>query len=215
MTVPSARVVTVLTAAAVISIAGLVSISGHGASAQPATKPTQPTQPVKPDPQPAKPDPQPAKPNDPPPPPPPTGPGGEKRPDRGPGGERGPGGPGDGSIEGAMKGMNRAVKQLQGQIGDVKKKDENLRLMGSVERNCIAAKDLALPPEMLETAKDDAEKAKLADSYRKHLIILMRKLLDLELFVIDGKTDAANAKLLEIVKYRDATHEEFGIKDNG
>lgn len=78
MTVPSARVLSAITASAVLSVAGLVTMVGGGASAQPTTKPVQPAQPAKPDAQPVKPG-EPA--------PQPT-PGGERRPERGPGGAR-------------------------------------------------------------------------------------------------------------------------------
>ncbi|MBC7773211.1 MAG: hypothetical protein H7210_11995 [Pyrinomonadaceae bacterium] len=214
MTVSSSRVVSALTAAAVVAAAGLVSLNSGGASAQPTTtqptttKPTQtqptttkPTQPVKPAPPP------PTKPGDtaPPPPPPPSlpGPDGEKGPDRG------PGKPGE-SIGDAMSRMDRAIKQLQRQVGDTKKKDDTLRIVSEVQRNCLAAKAIPVPPEMLEKIKDEAEKTKVASSYRKRMVSLMRKLLDLEMFVLEGKTDAANAKVLDIMKFSEESHEEFG-----
>lgn len=140
----------------------------------------------------------------------PGGPGGERgrSGERGPGGERGP------SVEGAMKGMNRALKALKGQIADASKKDENLQLINDMQRGCIAAKGakFELPKDSKPASPD--ELAAIAKKFRAEMISLARQLLALEEDIIDGKTDQAKLKLDAIVELRDKEHKEFGVKDD-
>lgn len=137
--------------------------------------------------------------------------------ERGPGGQPGgPRGPGRGeqiSIEGAMKGMNRSLKQLSGQIADASKKDENLRLVNDAQRFCVLAKGQPLPEKVLEHAKDDASRAKLSSEFRADLIKALRLMLDIESELADGKGDSAKAKLDELVELRDHAHEEMGVEE--
>ena len=56
------------------------------------------------------------------------------------------------NVEGAMKGMNRAMKALKVSIGDAAKKDENLKLVGEMQRNCAIAKSLPVPADVLKKA---------------------------------------------------------------
>lgn len=128
-------------------------------------------------------------------------------------GERGPGRPEGGSVEGAMKGMNRALKQLQAIVDDSSKRDDALKAIGEMERACIAAKNLGAPADALKKATDDAAKAKLADTFRSDLIAVMRKLLDVEQSIMDGKGDVAKTQLAEVAKLRDEAHKALGVKD--
>jgi len=127
-------------------------------------------------------------------------------------GAGGPGGRRADSVEGAMKGMNRALKGLNAQIADPAKKDDNLKLISSLQRNVVNAKDLPVPEGIMKLAKDDTQRAKLSETYRKNLIALMRKLLDLEEDVAAGKTSEAKAKLAEIQKMQDAGHADMGME---
>jgi hypothetical protein len=113
-----------------------------------------------------------------------------------------------------MKAMNRALRQLKNQIGDTSKRDENLRLVNDAERACVGAKGSPLPPRVLHDAVTDADKAKLADTFRNDLIGVMRGLLDLEESIAAGKTDAAKAKLDDIMKLRAAGHDAMGVRDD-
>lgn len=117
------------------------------------------------------------------------------------------------SVEGAMKTMNRSLRQLRAVIGDASKKDDALRLVGDMQRGCLAAKSQPVPHDVLEGAKDEAAKSKLAGEFRHELIDLMRHLLDLEMLIDAGKTEEAGAKLTEIVKLRDHAHEEMGVRE--
>lgn len=113
------------------------------------------------------------------------------------------------NVEASMKGMNRALQQLRDQVGDPAKKDACLKLIGDAQRGCINAK--AGTPHQVADIKDEAAKAKAAESYRKHLIAVARKLLDVEQSIMEGKGDAARAGISELLKMRDAGHEEFGV----
>jgi hypothetical protein len=130
-------------------------------------------------------------------------------------GQRGRGGQGQGpaTVEGSMKGMNRALRQLNAQIGDASKKDDNLRIINDMQRACVNAKGAPLPEGILKKAADDAAKAKLHAEFRHELIKAMRLLLDIETAIADGKGEAATAKLEELKKLRDHAHEEMGVED--
>lgn len=117
------------------------------------------------------------------------------------------------SVERAMKSMNRAMRPLRKIVGDPSQKAEALRLVGDMQRGCLAAKSQPLPKDVLEHAADDAAKAKLAVAFRHDLIELMRQLLDLEELIDAGKSDEATAKLADIVKLRDRSHDQMGIRD--
>jgi len=153
----------------------------------------------------------------------PRGPGGPGGPgERGPG-ERGPGerGPGErGGVRGevpvgfVMKGMGRSMKQLMGQVTDASKRAENLKLVNDLQRGCVMAKGQPLSKELLVTAKDDAEKAKRTETYRKALHEGLKTLLEVEELVADGKGDAAKARLEAFIKIRDAAHKELGVSED-
>src|SRR4051812_21264192 len=49
------------------------------------------------------------------------------------------------SVESAMKLLNRSVRRLKGQIADPAKKEENLKLVGEVERAIVFAKSQPMP----------------------------------------------------------------------
>ena len=63
-----------------------------------------------------------------------------------------------------------------------------------------------LPPGVLEHARDDAAKAKLTDTFRKDLITLLRKLLDMETAIAEGKPEVAKVHLDEVLKLGDEAH---------
>ena len=141
----------------------------------------------------------------------PGGPGGQGGGQQGRGGRQGQGAPG---LDASMKGMGRALEALEASIGDASKKDENLRLLGDAQRFCASAKN-ARPTEAINEAKDDAAKAKIANDYRKHLIDVLKALIDAEVATMDGKTAEAKAALGKVVALRDSGHKDFGVKDKG
>ncbi len=116
------------------------------------------------------------------------------------------------SVEGAMKGIARAANALAASIGDESKKDENLRLVNDMQRNCASAKGLGIPASILAHAKDDAAKAKMTAEYRKDLIKVLRRLIDLEEAIDAGKTAEAKAIFAEVDKMRETSHEALGVK---
>ena len=74
---------------------------------------------------------------------------GERRPDAGqPGGPnaRRPGGGGEiTNVESAMKLINRSARRLKQQIADPEKKEENLKIVGDIEKAIVAAKSMPAP----------------------------------------------------------------------
>ena len=129
------------------------------------------------------------------------------------GGERGGRGGQQVSLEGSMKGMNRALKTLKGSISDASKKNECLKMVSEMQRNCAASKAATVPAEYLKSAADDAAKAKIEDEFRSDLRKNLHLLLDLEDAIVAGKTDEANALIVKIEALRDHAHEEMGVKD--
>ncbi|MFN0135374.1 MAG: hypothetical protein ACKVS9_04565 [Phycisphaerae bacterium] len=117
------------------------------------------------------------------------------------------------SVEGAMKGMNRAARALKDSIGDAAKNDENLKLVSDLQRACVGAKGMPVPAEVLSKAADDAARTKMSSDYRRGLLAAARLLLDLEEALLDGKNDIAAKKFDEFQKARDAGHAAMGFKD--
>ena len=115
------------------------------------------------------------------------------------------------NVEASMKGMNRAIQQLRDQFNGAGEKEACLKLIGDAQRGCIGAK--SGQPHHIRDIKDEAARGKAMESYRKQLMALARKLLDIEQNIMDGKNDAAKAQLAEVIKMRDKGHEEFGVKD--
>lgn len=118
-----------------------------------------------------------------------------------------------GNVEGAMKMISRSLEQLGKQITDASKRDENLGLIGAAERAAVSAKLMKLPPNILDKAADEPAKVKLQDEFRADLITAVRMMLDIEESIAAGKGDAAQAKLAELVKHRDASHKKLGVED--
>ena len=139
----------------------------------------------------------------------PGNPGGEGRPQRGPGG-----GQNVPNLEASMKLMGRSLKALKASAGDASKKEENLRLIGDMQRGAANAKGLPLPEKILSAAKGDAERATLTLKSRTELMSLMRKQLDLEQAILDGKTDVATKLVAELAKAREDGHEAVGATED-
>ena len=51
------------------------------------------------------------------------------------------------SVNGAMKAINRGFRQLRDQIADPEKKEENLKIVGDIEKAIVAAKSMPVPAE--------------------------------------------------------------------
>jgi|GEM_PF-2034413 len=133
-----------------------------------------------------------------------------QRPQQGQPGARG-GGPVV-SVEAAMKIMGRSLRTIKAQAGDAEKREENLRLVNDMQRGCVTAKGGA-PESILKNAASEADKAKMKDEYRKGLVSLLKKLIELEEAIGDNKGDAAKGLVDEVVKMRDEMHEKMGVKD--
>ena len=121
---------------------------------------------------------------------------------------RGPGGPGGregASLEAAMKGMNRAYKQLESSIGKAEAKDDNLKAIGDLQRSIITAKGMS--PKM-----DGIDKAKHAETlvaFRTLQIKLLKTTIELEEQVMAGKTTEAKATFVKIHDIEEEGHKQF------
>ncbi|HEX2837187.1 MAG TPA: cytochrome b562 [Phycisphaerales bacterium] len=129
-----------------------------------------------------------------------------------PGGGR-QGGPGmTASVEGGMKGMNRALRTLKGQITDASKREDNLLLINQMQVACVSAKGGKLD-EVLKDLKPEEAAAK-AKEFRADMISLMRTLLEVEENILNEKFDEAQKALDKAQAARDHGHKEFGVKDD-
>lgn len=144
----------------------------------------------------------------------PRGEGGQGRERQGPPGGR-EGGPRTAiSVEASMKVMGRALRTLKAQAGDATKREENLRLVNEMQRGCVTAKGSPVPEPLLKDAVSDPDKAKIKETFRKGLLDLLRKLVDLEEAIADEKGDAAKGLVEEVIKMRDKLHETMGVKED-
>ena len=137
----------------------------------------------------------------------PGGPPPGQRPGRGeqPGG---PGGEGRApSVEGAMKRIERTMEALKLNIGDASKKEENLQAIWQIEASVVNAKR-----GKLEHVKGDPAKAQA--EFRRFQMEFMRKVLDMEQAVMDGKSEDAKAAFAKLNEIRDAGHKALGVQDD-
>ena len=96
---------------------------------------------------------------------------------------------------------------------DTSKREENLKLIGDMQRGAVGAKS-AKPERAMSEAKDEAAKAKIAADFRGELITVVRRLLDAEEAIVNGKPEVAAAALDEVEKMRDKAHKQLGVRDD-
>lgn len=129
--------------------------------------------------------------------------------------ERGAGpGPGgaEASVNRSMKGMGRALKGLKSQIADASKKSDCLKLVNDFQRGIVAAKGQGLPDDLLEGASDVDRERRIA-TYRNELIAALKMSIELEIDIMEGRTDAAGAKIESLAALRDDAHDKVGLKE--
>lgn len=117
------------------------------------------------------------------------------------------------SVSRSMKSMGRALRALKAQISDPAKRDENLKLLGDIERACVSAKNQPVPDDLL-AADAPAERRRKHEFFRRHLIEALRVALDIESELLDGKPDDARDKITSLVALRNRAHEELGVEDD-
>lgn len=126
-----------------------------------------------------------------------------------PGGPGGPGGQQGGraaSVEGSMRGLNRALREVKASVGDATKQEQTLMGVYGMQAACATAK--RAKPEHLK-----GDEAKMLGEFRRDMHAMTALLVELEGQVLDGKVDAAGATVKKIEAARDAAHEKFGVKD--
>lgn len=137
----------------------------------------------------------------------PAQPGQPGRPPGPPGGPGGPGGPGRMmNLEGAMRMMNRGFRELNANIADASKRDENLSAVWMMQQGCAAAKR-GKPEHM------DGDPAAGLETFRREQIKLMGMLIDLEAAIMDNKTDDAKAVLAKIKAFQKESHDKYKVKE--
>ncbi len=133
----------------------------------------------------------------------------------GPGG--GPGGPGRGgragagprvptNLKSAMSDMGGTYKRLKGEYADASKVEATLTDISTMERD-IAIGKAGLPDKVNAMTGDD--KVKAVKEFHSMMRNLLKKFVDLEEAVADGKTDAAKSAIGDIDKMMEAGHKEF------
>lgn len=125
--------------------------------------------------------------------------GGKGQPPGGRGEERGQAA----SLEGAMKLLNRGLRNASKQIETNAGKDAVLGSIWDAQRGAVAAKPFK-PHHMPEKDQD----AFLKD-YRQHQVKLTRMLVDLEEAVLNDKMDDAKKLLKDLAAFKDASHKVF------
>lgn len=126
-----------------------------------------------------------------------------------PGGPGGPGGQQGGraaSVEGSMRGLNRALREVKASVADATKQEQTLMGVYGMQAACANAK--RAKPEHLK-----GDEAKMLIEFRRDMHAMTVLLVELEGEVLDGKIDAAVATVKKIEAARDAAHEKFGVKD--
>lgn len=134
-----------------------------------------------------------------------------------PGGPGGPGGDRRGpTVEGAMQGMNRAMKALKDNVADGSKRDDNLKTVNELQRMIVLAKSAPITEKMYEHAKagDDAAKKKVADEFRSRLIAVLRSAIDLEEQIAAGKADDAKATYAKLHDFEESGHSFMGVGED-
>ena len=121
--------------------------------------------------------------------------------------------PGVVNVEASMKSMSRALRQLREQVEKPEKKDENLRLIGQMQEDCVASKNAGVPAKQMKLAKDDAERAKLPELYRRGLIDVLKALTDLELCVLEDRAEDAKKACDTLLQLRHMGHQDMGVDD--
>ena len=121
--------------------------------------------------------------------------------------------PGVVNVEASMKSMSRALRQLREQVEKPEKKDENLRLIGQMQEDCVASKNAGVPAKQMKLAKDDAERAKLPELYRRGLIDVLKALTDLELCVLEDRAEDAKKACDTLLQLRQMGHQDMGVDD--
>ena len=112
-----------------------------------------------------------------------------------------------------MKVINRSLRTLSRQLDAADKAEDSYKAVLQAQSGCVAARGLVPKGPGFDDA-DKAKQAKALEPYRRHLIELNRKMLDLETAMLDGKADVAHKLMDDINKLKDSAHKELGVKDN-
>lgn len=120
---------------------------------------------------------------------------------------------GGADVHRSMERMDRAAEALLKSLDDPAGKNESLRLLGEMQRHCVAAKNEAVPAEVLKKAPDEETKAKWSNLYRRQLLATLRLLTDAEIAVLDHEPRKARKIMDEVQALRVAAHKELGVED--
>ena len=110
------------------------------------------------------------------------------------------------NLHGAMSDMGTVYKRIKGEYADGSKLEATLADIALMQRD-IAIGKTSLPDKV--NGLSGEEKAKAVKEYQGMMRNLLKKFIDLEEAVSDGKGDAAKGALADIDKLMEAGHKEF------
>jgi hypothetical protein len=111
-----------------------------------------------------------------------------------------------------MKAINTATRKLRTSLKDPARNEESLASVLEVEQHIFAAK--SLQPQRLQLVPE-AERKQFLTEFRKDMIAFLGKTLELELAICEGKQDAAEEALKELLKLKNPAHKKFQVDDKG
>src|SRR5262249_28551928 len=128
------------------------------------------------------------------------------KPDHGPPGGPPPAPGQEKSLKDVMKGLNANIKTLATACSS-KARDPALAAVSEMERLVLVAKPFE-PQNLSDTP--EADRAQHVTDFRKDLLGLLKQLADLETEVLDGKFDAATARINgPLIDLRDESHDKY------
>jgi len=142
---------------------------------------------------------------------------GPQRGQGGQGGQRGGQGGAPMNVEGAMKQMNGAYKALKASAFDAASKAADLEAAQRLQMAAIGAKGGVGSLRMTDAASKQygADKAAFEAAYRRKMIETARVAIDIELAILDGKSDAAKALVAKLHDLEESGHEVFKAEEGG
>lgn len=115
----------------------------------------------------------------------------------------------DSEMETHMKAINKGTRSLRKMLGDVEQKEAALLLLAELEGHALAVKGL-VPQRRAKVPEDD--QAEFMLGFQSGIIALISGMLEIELAVLEERSDDAGASLKSLLKLKNPSHKQFKIK---